>query len=66
MVCNLSLRFRNPEGTTYVLPDEIDEDDENVHAFEIDDAKIDVSDRCASYALSSDSSLLPGCEEALQ
>ena len=24
------------------LPDEIDEDDENVHAFEIDDAKIDV------------------------
>ena len=32
---------------TYVLPDEIDEDDENVHAFEIDDAKIDVSDRHA-------------------
>ena len=24
-------------------PDEIDEDDDNVHAFEIDDAKIDVS-----------------------
>lgn len=24
--------------------DEIDEDDENVHAFEIDDAKIDVND----------------------
>jgi hypothetical protein len=29
-------------GLTYRLPDEIDEDDENVHAFEIDDAKIDV------------------------
>jgi len=28
---------------TYQLPDEIDEDDDNVHAFEIDDAKIDVS-----------------------
>lgn len=27
---------------TSVLPDEVDEDDENVHAFEIDDAKIDV------------------------
>lgn len=27
---------------TCKLPDEIDEDDENVHAFEIDDAKIDV------------------------
>lgn len=33
---------------TYILADEIDEDDENVHAFEIDDAKIDVSDCCAS------------------
>jgi DNA excision repair protein ERCC-3 len=52
-------------NSRYVLPDEIDEDDENVHAFEIDDAKIDVSDRRASYALSSDSSLVLGCEEAL-
>ena len=25
------------------VPDEVDEDDDNVHAFEIDDAKIDVS-----------------------
>ena len=25
-----------------MLPDEIDEDDDNVHAFEIEDAKIDV------------------------
>ena len=46
---------------TYVLPDEIDEDDENVHAFEIDDAKIDVSDHHAWHALSSDSSFLLGC-----
>jgi DNA excision repair protein ERCC-3 len=51
---------------TYVLADEIDEDDENVHAFEIDDAKIDVNDRCASFALIADSSFLLGCEEALQ
>ena len=28
-----------------VTSDEIDEDDDNVHAFEIDDAKIDVSCR---------------------
>jgi hypothetical protein len=27
----------------FYLKDEIDEDDDNVHAFEIDDAKIDVS-----------------------
>ena len=25
-----------------MLPDEVEEDDDNVHAFEIDDAKIDV------------------------
>lgn len=29
------------------MTDEIDEDDDNVHAFEIDDAKIDVS-RCGT------------------
>jgi DNA excision repair protein ERCC-3 len=29
--------------------DEIDEDDDNVHAFEIDDAKIDVSSRIDSF-----------------
>lgn len=32
-----------------IIPaDEIDEDDDNVHAFEIDDAKIDVSSRLCS------------------
>jgi hypothetical protein len=40
---------------TYRLPDEIDEDDENVHAFEIDDAKIDVGflalDACTALNL---------------
>jgi hypothetical protein len=39
------------------LPDEIDEDDENVHAFEIDDAKIDVGffalDACTALNLDS-------------
>jgi DNA excision repair protein ERCC-3 len=29
--------------------DEIDEDDDNVHAFEIDDAKIDVSSKIDSF-----------------
>ena len=47
--------------------DEIEEDDENVHAFEIDDAKIDV---CAqSFSLlcrSCPHRDYQGCEEALQ
>ena len=37
-------RFRSPFFVRLILStDEIEEDDENVHAFEINDAKIDVS-----------------------
>ena len=32
-----------PEVTNYSIVDEVEEDDDNVHAFEIDDSKIDVS-----------------------
>jgi hypothetical protein len=48
-----------------LLPDEIDEDDENVHAFEIDDAKIDVVIFPRSCMHGTDSLIL-GCEKALQ
>lgn len=48
--------------------DEIEEDDDNVHAFEIDDAKIDVGSHLVSR---SEATLISariniGCEEALQ
>ena len=33
----------------YISLDEIDEDDENVHAFEIHDAKINVRDLCRAF-----------------
>ena len=37
-------------GFLIIIPaDEIDEDDDNVHAFEIDDAKIDVSSRLDNH-----------------
>jgi hypothetical protein len=39
-VCSFSLQLR-PVTKAY-LPDEIEEDDDNVHAFEIKDDKIDV------------------------
>jgi DNA excision repair protein ERCC-3 len=51
---------------TYQLPDEIDEDDDNVHAFEIDDAKIDVSFFHVLCTRSARLPLIPGREEALQ
>jgi len=44
--------------------DDIEEDDDNVHAFEIDDAKIDASLIALSFVPWPNTSI--GCEEALQ
>jgi hypothetical protein len=50
---------------TYELLDEIDEDDENVHAFEIDDAKIDVGFFSRSMRTALNFPFILGCEKAL-
>ena len=48
-----------PEVTSYSIVDEVEEDDDNVHAFEIDDTKIDVCALLLHPAIAISHSLLP-------
>jgi hypothetical protein len=50
-----------------VIKDEVDEDDDNVHAFQIDDAKIDVDPQSLYIQFSPAHHIhVSGCEKTLQ